>query len=366
MHRANYGQSCHSRELQMLSRFLPIWNLGRKVIGGRHRIEDAADQITVIQTEEIEDGKPIFHLDGQIEKVTAGSPFTPLGDEMKALHQTEAHHASVIRYTFRDCFVHQSGFDGNEFAHRIKNIKEYEFLYSNAPTLVSATYCMSPVSDMFFGHWLQDACATALLAKTGDTLFLDPKPVWPHALEYAQALRLPATKPAPSFVRRIDLYQDHGQGSNKRARYSEMRDRLSAHYPQTNRKSRLVYFRRGDTGMARIIANETSLVETLTKQGFEIFDLRNASVASIFSTFRDATTVVSVDGSHLNHLYFAMPPGSALVTLIPADRFTMNQIGYAGAAGLRYGFMVIDTAPGGYHVNEADLLRTLDLVEKSA
>jgi capsular polysaccharide biosynthesis protein len=222
---------------------------------------------------------------------------------------------------------------------------------------------MSQVSHQYFGHWLQDACSTALLRQEEASLLLDPRPDWPHAADYIAAFGFsPETSPI-QIVERLTIYQDFGQGSSKRARYSEMRQRLSTAWPSEDSKKTAIYFRRGSTGVARMISNEEAMIEALAKSGFEICDLSDASVPDIYRRFKHARLVVSVDGSHLNHLYFTMPQGSRLVTLIPSDRFTMNQRGYAQAAGLRYSFLVMDKDSTGYRVKIPDLLRTLDLIE---
>lgn len=225
-----------------------------------------------------------------------------------------------------------------------------------------ALYCMSGVSHTFFGHWLQDACPTALLQKEDEALLLTSPPVWQHADQYVRAFGF---QPQPWHLLHVDqltVYQDHSQGSSKRRRYAELRRRLEIVYPGSSQGSSRVYFRRGATGVSRLIVNEDAVIDSLRARGFEVFDLPGASAQDIINRFRHVDFVVSLDGSHLNHLYFTMQPGAKMMTFVPANCFTMNQVGYCTAAGLRYGFMVAEPKATGFAVSIPELNATLDLM----
>ncbi|KHJ54552.1 hypothetical protein LA66_08090 [Aureimonas altamirensis] len=51
---------------------------------------------------------------------------------------------------------------------------------------------------------------------------------------------------------------------------------------------------------------------------------------------------------------------------IAADRFTATNVGYARAAGMRFGLLVAPRVSGGYRIDETDLLKTLDILVAAA
>lgn len=344
-----------------LRRFLPLLNRARRSVGKRLPLETAARTATVLQPEEREEIRPPVFLQGQLEKVTAGvSGHGTLAGELALATQRSLVHSPVIRFELKDCLVHPGGVDFQGGAVRKQPLGIRPLASGRIETRSRAIYCMSAVSHQYFGHWLQDACATALLAEPDESLLLDVRADWPHAGQYATAFGL-SPDPAPLvFVESLTLCQDHGQGANKRARYADLRRRLAAAVDGPCADGGRVYFRRGAGGVARLVANEDEVTRALDDLGFEVFDLEGASMADIQRRFRSARTVVSVDGSHLNHLYYALPPDSLLLTLVPADRFTLNQIAYCAAISLRYAFMVVDPRPEGYFVSIGDLLDTLE------
>lgn len=343
-----------------MRRLLPVRNRLLRAVGRGVDLRDASVETTELHPEEVEAVRPAVFLDGQLERATgAVSGHGTLAGELALATRIRAPHAPVVRYTLENCLVHYGGVDYQGGALRKHAIRTRPLLSERIHHRRRAVYCMSAVSHQYFGHWLQDACATALLRDPDEALFLDLREDWPHAREYAAAFGFAPEPAGLHFVERLSVYEDHGQGAHKRRRYAELRRRLAAAMGEAADAGAKLYFRRGDTGVARLVANDDEVTRALTADGFETFDVAGASAGDIWRRFSRARVVVSMDGSHLNHLYFAMPPDSLLLTFIPADHFTMTQTGYAAAARLRYAFLVVDPTPGGYAVPIPDLLRTL-------
>jgi len=342
----------------------PIANYVRRRLAKGRTLEAAAARADIVQPVETEwSACPAVYLPGQLEHATAGvEGHGSLAGELAACLPGLVTHAAVVRYTLRDAIVHADGYDAQGHAFRAESGKLPLIRTKGAARYDTALYCMSAVSRRYFGHWLQDACATALLRHGEDALALDDRPDWPHAGEYLSAFGFrPAV--APSLrVRELTVYQDHGQGSSKRERYQRMRAMLRDALPASGQGPSAVYLRRGATGTARVIENDHAIGELLARRGFEIVDLDGTSAASLHGKLRDASIVVSMDGSHLNHIYTAANPGTAILSFIPADRFTATNVGYARAAGMRFGLLIAPRGPGGYRVDETDLLKTLDLL----
>jgi hypothetical protein len=350
-----------------LHRTFPLINFALRQLRQRTSIDFSRIETEVICPEETQACGPLIHLEGQIDKAIAPPQgFNSLEEDIKLAHAAEVRHVPTIRYTLKNCIVHDAGFDAFKNSFRKKRLDRPDFLFSPVTEVESLSYCMSPVSHTYFGHWLQDALPTALLAAPNDTLLLDLREDFPHTSKYAEAA---GVQPAPRgvyFARRLHVYQDFSQGPSKRARLAHLRSRLTATIPDSSRykSGSAVYFRRGSTGVARLIENEDELIRALTTRGFEVFDLEAASLADIQQRFRHARIVVGVEGSQQCHLSFALQAGACMISLIPADRFTLVLLGYARAVGLVPGFLVMDHSTEGYRVDLNDLFRTLDLAEE--
>ncbi|WP_157070261.1 glycosyltransferase family 61 protein [Aureimonas frigidaquae] len=346
---------------------LPLENYLRKRLRQRQVLEAAACEVAVVQPEESEwCAQPAVHLAGQLERAQKSvEGHATLQEELQACRPGLVTHAAVIRYRLRDAIVHRAGYDAPGFANRIVSRASPLMSTREGAHIERAVYCMSPVSRRYFGHWLQDACATGLMKEQEDSLFLDERPDWSHCAAYSDAFGFsPVTAPT-ARVDLLTVYQDHGQGSSKRARYRRMRDLLRRAIPVDKPGPKAVYLRRGATGAARLVANDGAVSDALSRRGFTIVDLQDTSVAALHASLRHARLVVSMDGSHLNHIYTAADPGTAILSFIPADRFTATNVGYCRAAGMRFGIQLAMPAPGGYQVDIDDMLRTLDLLEKA-
>lgn len=345
---------------------MPLVNLALRRLRQRTDVDFSRIESEIICPEEMQACGPLIYLDGQLDRVKVGSPFNPLDVELEQIRATEVWHAPTIRYTLSDCIVHDAGFDKFRTSYRKSRLQQPDFLFSPVTEVDALSYSMSSTSHMFFGHWLQDALPAALLARPTEALLLDVRTDGAHAAEYVKAAELHPLPQGVYFARKLHFYQDFSQGPSKRARLATLRARLAAYIPdgQRYKPGSAVYFRRGHTGVARLIENEDELIRVLTDRGFEIFDLEGASVADIQQRFRHARMVVSIEASQQCHLSFAMPPGACVISLIPSDRFTMVLPGYARAVDLLPGFLVIDSAKEGYRVNVNDMFKTLDLAEK--
>lgn len=344
-------------------RFRALGNVLRGKLGLHADLRLAAADCQVLQPEETEPLAPVLCLSGHFNRATRGvEGHSTLQEEMTLATRDTAIHAPVLRYLLRDCLVHSQGVEylGGSI-HKAGNPWK-RIPLGRIRSIPRAAYCMAATSHRYFGHWLSDACPTGLLAHPDEAVILDLRSDWPHAREYAAAFSLAPLLPEVLHVGELAVFQDHGQGSSKRRRYQVLRQRLAAAFGRLDGVAgRPVYLRRGDTGIARVISNEDQVISTLAGQGFEVVDIRGATAKSVYAAIAAAPLVVSMDGSHLNHLYFAMQPGTGVLSFMPTDRFTANNRGYACAVGMRFGMLLVDRSEGGYAVGIDDLKRTLDL-----
>lgn len=346
----------------MLISAAPFLSMANRLLRRGQTVALAADSIDVLQSEEIEDVTPPVFLRDELALATAAVPgHTPLSEELERATARQVRHAPVIRYTLKNCLVHPYGFDYSRGSHRISRVGSYGYLRIRPERLDAALYVNNAVIKDYFGHWLRDGCSTALLASAGEPLLFDVPSAWPHASAYARVFGLAPEPPAVRQVARLHLFQDYGQGSMKRARYAEMRARAARFFGEDALPPARVYLRRGMTGVARPVVNEPALIEVLSREGFEIFDIANEGLEALWRRLRNAQLVVSVDGSHLNHLYMAMRPGTGLLMIVPGSRFTLTHVGLSRAFGMHFGFHVMASGAGGAI---ADIPAVLRLVER--
>lgn len=342
---------------------ISVVNIVRSRLGKVRALSDAAVAVDTLETGHVEAAPPLHVLPGQLDRVTGGVPgHSEAADELNGALANVFHHAPVTRFVMQDCLVHPFGVEYN--GGHLAKARSLLGRVTASPTeeVERAHYCMSGASARYFGHWLTDACPTALLAQDGGTAILDARPDWPDTPFYAQAFQLETATPTALRVRELHLYSDVSQGLSKRQRYETLKSRMRSWAGAGETTGQPVYLRRGATGISRVIAQEDTLCDALSRAGFTIVDLAQGSLRQRHQALSGAPVVVTVDGSHVCHAHYAMKPGSALITLIPADRFTMVHRAYAHAMGLRYGCVVLEPGDGGYRADLQEIRKTVDLL----
>lgn len=346
----------------MTFRFRPLINPLMRRLGVHSEGWQKHAEVETLEPGQVLDVAPPLYLPGQLERATAViAGVESLQKELDLALGSHERHAPLVRYTLRNCLVHPAGFDGPGFSLRKHPLRGLGFLAARTESVGDAVYCMSEPSHRYFGHWLLDACAVALLARPAEAQLLDVNPAWPNTGQYVPLLGLQPAPAAQYAVERLSFYQDYGLGHSKRGRWAEMARRLRASVPDAEGQGGPVYLRRGSAGNLRTVADEERIIEQLVLRGFTVLDVDGAPAASIQQGLRAASMVISMEGSHLSHAYLAMKPGATVLVLIPADRFNLVQLGYARGAALRFGFVVVTPSAAGYVVDMPDLLRTVDL-----
>ena len=346
-------------------RLLPLTNIGRRLIGGQRDVRDLARAVEEIAPAEVEPVPPAIYLPGAEKHFFGAHPWTTVETELSVL-DTTAHHGPVRRYEFHDVLAHPAGFDSpGGGRHRIRRGQGVAAGSGRIARIHTACYCMSRASDTYFGHWLRDACPTALLARAGEAQIIHAQPDWTHAPAYLEAFSLNPESSPVVHVEKLSLFEDHAQGSSKRQRYASLRKLVRAAFPSRDDGPRAVYFRRGASGARRTIANEEALIARLSDVGFTVVDVMGQSLADLAYNLRSARLVVTIEGSHVNHLYFLLPDAARLLVLIPADKLAMVHLGICRALRFRFGFSVLSPVEDEYGADIDGVLETLELLEQA-
>ena len=114
--------------------------------------------------------------------------------------------------------------------------------------------------------------------------------------------------------------------------------------------------------MLRTVQNEDEIIDELSRRGFVILDIKTDPLEKILAHFATAKIVISLEGSHNVHGCYALPSGSSMLFLQPANRFTATQRGWTENIGVKFGFVVGDDHGDCEHYQLKEILKTIDLM----
>jgi len=332
----------------------------KRLFFGPGTARSAARYIEVLCPEERGEVRPSIYLDGQLDKATGAASGTDLAAQLCPVTTRTITHAPTIAYHVENAVLTR----GSIYSGNMKY-----FLYPKLPEstraapvhLTRAALASTKLGTQFFGHWLKDDCTLYLLAeKHGPPLSVPPLYTRVDQPHYESLFIQDWGSTIEAHIDHLIVYQDFSQNSLKRQRYrllnARIRSRLVPKVPA------LVYFKRGKTGVPRLIANEDEIIETLTKAGFVVVDIASDDLQTIITSLMDAKVVVTLEGSHLSHCWFSPENKSGVVTLQPPDSFTSITKGWLDAVSARFGFVVGDKRDGCTWFSVSDILKTVEIM----
>jgi hypothetical protein len=222
-----------------------------------------------------------------------------------------------------------------------------------------AIFC-SETGNRYFAHWLMDDCLKYPLAIDEGIPITTDHPVGRHVPAYEDWLEMRPQRLHDAFLKEVVIFSDRGQNHHRHARFRAMSNKLLSRVDAKPHPG--VFILRGSDGEQRLLHNELSLAEYLReKRGFRILDIGKADVPTIVATCAGARVVVGVEGSHLIHGILVLPPGGAILTLQPPNRFVDSYKLMADRDHQHFGFVVGMAAGAGFRVDPDEVERTLDL-----
>ncbi len=353
------------RRVTELIRLRPYINKAMTYVSGRTTLDALAASVEELEEPETEWTPPALFLDGELEKVRAAQGETSLEAEFARVRGRLATHKPLKRYELHDVLVYPSGLSlpGGTFV-RYGPLPHRALLTGPVERLSDAVFCADQPTMAYFGHWLMEACCTALLRREGEALILPTPGAWPHTRDY---VRIFDFDPAPGeifHVERLSWYVDFMQGRSHQARYRELRRRVTAKFPNAPGGGRF-FLKRGSGGARRNLANEEAVIARLERAGFEALDLERETLDAIMQKAVGAAMIVTIEGSNQAHATMMLRDGGLLLTIQPADRFNNVYRERTHAMGLDYGFAVAEreAESGDHHMDPEILMRTIDLAD---
>ena len=207
--------------------------------------------------------------------------------------------------------------------------------------LKNAVITDSDFTHQYFGHWLSDAVSSNLIATSNMPSLIFKKPKYQHANEYTKILELQNIVGNLGTVENLFLLEDYSQNSYKVKRYLELRKRLQRNLGLLdNSFSKNVFMARGNTGDKRNLINELAVIDHLQARGFDIIYPEKMTVSDLMRKLWNASLVVSVEGSALNHCIYSISLKGAYLILQPPHLVNHVHKGICDAMNLHYGFYV--------------------------
>ena len=158
---------------------------------------------------------------------------------------------------------------------------------------------------------------------------------------------------------------DRGMSDDRLARYQALRERVrtpGAKSPQ------FLFIDRGAWGNQRGLRNRDEVLASLTSRGFEPIYPEKMTVGELSEALSSAKICVGIEGSAMCHASMMLPPGAAMLAIVPEDRFLTYLKWFTDAFGMRYGYVIGQRPEPGAPDVTVDVKRlnaALDLVEKA-
>lgn len=344
-----------------------LGRLSRRLLGQRSgHMREIAQTTRTLAPEETTPVPPAIYPDGALDKVTGLSPWRNWPTETALIEGGRTTHAATLAHVVEDVTIFGplvykgvTQYDPSYGDERLWQSFQTPRQHIDAATLVS---CYA--GSRFFGPFLKDSLPQELLPDAGAHPIAMRTKSYGHEAKYRALFDLLAPPLVEhAYIRKLTFYDDFGQNSGKAARYATLHQRLSKQLQSPGMQPPVgVYLKRGQTGEARILSNETALEDTLRAQGFDVVEPAKLTAEEIARRTLDAPIVISVEGSHISHVAYSMARNGTLLVLQPPDRFAMAFKEFTDRVGIRFAFFVGDPAKGGFQIDLASFARFLDRI----
>ncbi len=333
---------------------------GRQRLGRSTQLYEAAVEKVELWPAQLVEGAPAKVLDGQYERAVKGGFSRSKDVEIETLRGGPKMAGPTCMYRFRNITIARTwltsrgrleyfGYPGNELVlGRPRHFK-------------TATLASSFQGCRFFGHWLRDDCATALLPSEFDTRLAMTMPDWSDIPVYRRLFeQRDAETVTHAVIDELIYFDDIYQNAHKVKRFETLRETLRKHLTP-KAEGRIVYIARGPSAKNRVFLNEPAVIEELSRHGIEILFAESADSEDFIRTLLDARLIISVEGSQLSHALYTLPRNGGLICIQPPDRMFTSHYDWARVMGIDFGVVVGEQGEGGFTLPAEDILRTIDL-----
>lgn len=315
-------------------------------------------KVEVIHPKTIRKSPVSKHLPGQLDRVHAVAFGGVVSEEIGQFLGDEREINATLRFEVSRALVNRGVIYSNGRRKVISNLnKKNEFTGVNCTTDI-ASIRTSFLGSYYFGHWLRDDCATAMIEDEGMKIFT-PSPEWPDKKIYRNLLKQDIPTAALLFSKRVIFYDDVSQNEHKIERIRKIRASVQTQLSEVSTPD-IVYVKRGNGGESRRLVNESEIIRALTLKGVlcvSAEDLNHPVINGIFG----CRLFISVEGSQISHAVYGVRDGGGVIVLQPPDRFFNSHLDWAVPLGIQYGAVVGLPDEDGFRIPIDEVFRTIDL-----
>lgn len=345
-----------------MSIFSPIGYTLLSRTGFGQTLADVCVERFEVGTAALFERRPAVCLQGSLDRVTGVAPMRTLDLERRRLEPGEMLLPACVAYVFDDILC----VDGNLY----KGFAKYRVSGSTRTLLASISKSVSDgvlvsngQSHTYFGHWMtEELPGTSFAADLGPVVTIrHGRNPYTHEFGYLQLCGLPAPAVLPSRCRvgRLTVLGENSTNTSHLNKLADFRElRAHAGWQRTNRR---VFIRRGG-GSPRSLANESDIIDYLSREGFDIVDPERLSAEEVAARCYGASVAVGVEGSHMAHAFVQMFAGASFLLIQPPDRFNNPFKDLCDAVGINYGFAVADALKRGFALPIDRLAKTLEIL----
>ena len=298
------------------------------------------------------------HLPGQLDRVKAVAFGGNVPEAIGQFLGNEREINATLRFEVGAAFVSRGIlYSGGKRKFLSSLQKQNDLEGINCATSI-ASIRTSFLGSYYFGHWLLDDCATAIIPDEGTKLFT-PSPAWPDKKTYLDLFEQNIPTAGLLFANRVIFYDDISQNEHKIARVKTIRGAVYSRL-LGNTPPEIVYLKRGIGGETRRMVNEVEIIDALRHRGvlcLEAEDLETPVINSIIG----CRLFISVEGSQISHAVYGIRDGGGLLVLQPPDRFYNSHLDWAVPMGIQYGSVVGLPDEDGFRIPIDEILKTIDL-----
>ncbi len=294
----------------------------RRVFGQKGSFTDAAVETVELHPEQQVMHPPAIYED-DLSTIRGVAPGVPLEDRLQWITGGKTVLPPSMAYRFRDLRIAQ-GMAYSGTGHRNLRRQTRRSFYRDHQEVIeeqSAIACNLAATNVY-GHWaLEQLPREVAIQDMGVEALTLPsvKPFW-HEPKLRETLDLHSRVITAAHLRDCWLIQDRAKNDFFAEKFSRIRAKTvrGTDAPPGD----LIYLKRGSKDAAkREIENDEAFSEFLQKLGFQIIDVETTSLEEIATALSRAKLTCTIEGSQAAHHFVFAPQGSALLILMPEDRF---------------------------------------------
>ncbi len=321
-------------------------------------LDAGCDEVQVICAAEEQRTRPAIIPDGHLDRVL-GVEETSVELERLRITRDWVQHGETKAFHFKNGKLAGGFFYAPGRRYRQVLVRA-ESSGGRGVEMSHAVVASSPLSGLYFGHWLRECLPQVLLAKSlGPAIELfDCRDRYTHS-DYADLADLRCPSVARGCFGRLTILEDHHQNSHRVARYREVGRRIREKAGTPNQAPpHGVFLLRGGSGAERRLTNEQQVADHLAGKGFRVIDHASMTPQQLVRAMSGTKVVVAVEGSHIAHAIYTLADPGALMVLQPPARFNNVYKDVCDAMNWSYGTYVCvpDGKGHSFRLDDFDLM----------